>query len=224
MNSFTYKGKEYRVDFQGFLLDYSEWDEDFAEGMASEADIPDGLTPQHWNVIRFIRKAFNETGECPLFFETCRVNGLRAKDFKGLFPSGYLRGACKLAGITYKDRIVDFFGEKGMVRRQVRPAVAEQGAEEKTYRVDVFGFLIDPSDWDEEFAVNKARELGINHNLTEKHWKVIYCLRENYIKSGTVPKAFDCCEANGIELDEFEGLFPTGYHRGAVKIAGLRVR
>ena len=27
---------------------------------------------------------------------------------------------------------------------------------------------------------------------------------------------------NGIGLDEFEQLFPDGYHRGAVKIAGLR--
>ena len=67
MNRFKYKEKEYRVDFQGFLLDYNEWDEDFAEGMASEAEIMDGLNAQHWNVIRYIRRTFKDTGECPLF-------------------------------------------------------------------------------------------------------------------------------------------------------------
>ena len=29
---------------------------------------------------------------------------------------------------------------------------------------------------------------------------------------------------NLIDLDELQKLFPDGYHRGAVKIAGLRVR
>jgi tRNA 2-thiouridine synthesizing protein E len=34
----------------------------------------------------------------------------------------------------------------------------------------------------------------------------------------------ETCEANSIEIDEFATLFPDGYHRGAVKIAGLRLR
>ena len=34
----------------------------------------------------------------------------------------------------------------------------------------------------------------------------------------------ETCEANDIDIDELEQLFPDGYHRGAVKIAGLRLR
>jgi tRNA 2-thiouridine synthesizing protein E len=34
----------------------------------------------------------------------------------------------------------------------------------------------------------------------------------------------ETCEANDLDIDELEQLFPDGYHRGAVKIAGLRLR
>ena len=34
----------------------------------------------------------------------------------------------------------------------------------------------------------------------------------------------ETCEANDIDLDELEQLFPDGYHRGVIKIAGLRLR
>ena len=41
MDAFTYfhKDKTYEVDSKGFLLDFDSWDENFAEGMASEAKI-----------------------------------------------------------------------------------------------------------------------------------------------------------------------------------------
>jgi tRNA 2-thiouridine synthesizing protein E len=77
---------------------------------------------------------------------------------------------------------------------------------------------------DENFALHKAEEMKMKEGLTDKHWKVIRFLRESFQKNGEVPNVFQTCEANQIELDELERLFPDGYHRGAVKIAGLHYR
>ena len=60
--------------------------------------------------------------------------------------------------------------------------------------------------------------------LTDKHWQVINFLRQSFEKNKAVPTIYETCEACGIDLEELEELFPDGYHRGAVKIAGLRTR
>ncbi len=221
MKLISFKGQIYSIDSEGFLLDYDRWDENFAERMAPEVKIPAGLTPEHWKVIRFIREQFKQNRACPLVYETCKANGLHLKDLKALFPTGYLRGACKLAGITYKERSIDYYGEKGPESRAegVRPEL-----EEKVYRVNVRGFLVDPGEWDQNFAIHKAHEMKMTEGLTDKHWKIIHFLRDYFEQNGLVPTVYETCEANQIELDELESLFPDGYHRGAVKIAGLQAR
>jgi tRNA 2-thiouridine synthesizing protein E len=221
MKNFSFEGKIYSVDSEGFLLDYNQWDENFAQGLAPEVKIPEGLTREHWKVIHFIRKAFKQDGECPLVYQTCKANGLHIKDLKTLFPTGYLRGACKLAGITYKERFIDYYGEKEPEFRAggVRPEI-----EEKVYRVNVRGFLVDPTEWDQNFALHKAHEMKMTEGLGDKHWKIIHFLRDYFKQNGLVPTVYETCEANQIELDELERLYPDGYHRGAVKIAGLQVR
>jgi tRNA 2-thiouridine synthesizing protein E len=218
MDAIAFDGKSYEIDRQGFLEKSEDWDESFAEGTAPFVGIRGGLTEQHWEVIRFIRNQFKETGDCPLVYSTCRAFGLRLREMEALFPAGYLRGACRLAGITYRDRFVDFFG--GLPHR-VR---GEEPLSEKAYRVDVFGFLIDPSDWDESYAENKAREMKVPGGLSEKHLQILRQLRERFQETGVVPTVIECCKENGIELDALEALFPDGYHRGAVKLAGLCVR
>ena len=35
--------------------------------------------------------------------------------------------------------------------------------------------------------------------------------------------AYETCADNEVEIEDLERLFPDGYHRGAVKISGLRV-
>ena len=208
MAKFQYKGKEYGVDATGYLLDSAQWDEGFAEGMAPQQDIPGGLTDAHWKVLRYIRDADARTGTYPLVYQACKANNLRLADFQRLFPHGYLRGACLLAGITSRK------GHDGI----------PDSAPEKVYRIDVRGFLIDPAEWDEGFAARRAEELGIPGGLTEKHWQVIRYLRRICDAKAAVPTVYEACQANGIELEELERLFPTGYHRGAVKVAGLRAR
>lgn len=224
MDILEYKGKSYQIDEHDFLIDYDQWDENFVRGLAPKLNISGELTEKHWDVIRFIREAFQKTGECPLVYEACKSNGLSARDMRGLFPTGYMRGACKLSGISYKDRFINYYGEPSL-RLQRSPEEKERLAKlkEKVYRVDVFGFLVDPSEWDEDFAASKARETKTSGGLTKKHFTVINYLRQNFEDKKIVPTVMECCLANGLELEELEQLFPDGYQRGAVKIAGLRV-
>jgi len=219
MSTFTYKNKIYEVDSKNFLLDFYHWDEDFAEWMAQQLKMPPKLTKEHWDVIYSIRNQFGETGRCPVVYETCRLNGLHLDDLIKFFPTGYLRGACIMAGITYKE---------GYLGQNYLPSTAEDYevvSADKTYKVDVRGFLVNNDDWDEYYAVYRAYDMKIpGGKLTDKHWQIIHYLRDSFKKNNTVPTISKTCEANDIELEELEKLFPDGYHRGAVKIAGLRVR
>jgi len=217
MNTFTFGNKEYGVDVDEFLSDPEEWDENYARGMAPKVGIISGLSDDHWKIINFIRDMYQKTGKCPLVYETCRMNRLHLQELKKLFPAGYLRGACKLAGITYKEGYLD---QSGMEEFAEQITSAPQ---EESYEIDIRGFLINPSQWNEKFAVARVHEMKMPE-LTEEHWKIIHFLRNSFEKNNVVPNVYETCEANSIELEKLRKLFPDGYHRGAVKIAGLRVR
>ena len=149
--------------------------------------------------------------------------GLSLKELKIFFPTGYLRGACRLAGITYKEGYVGQNPSDWPTYLAIKDANVIY--EDKTYRVDVRGFLVDPDEWDVYFAIHRAFDMKIpGGKLTDKHWKIIKFLREIYKKNKKVPTVYETCEKNNIELGELEQLFPDGYHRGAVKLAGLRLR
>jgi len=216
MGCFVYREKEYRVDSQGFLKDPSEWDENFAVGMAPRLKISDGLTERHWKVIYFIRNTFEIMNKCPLVYAACKENKLGLGNLKKLFPTGYLRGACKLAGVTYRDVFIQKYWLEGNIEH------IEFNYKNKSYKTDAHGFLLNCDDWDENYAISKAYEMKMPEYLTEKHWKIIYYLREEYGNTKEIPTVYKTCEDNKIDLSYLEDLFPDGYHRGAVKIAGLR--
>lgn len=218
MGVVTLGNKVYEVDHEGFLQDSRSWDENFAEQMAPSHGIDGGLNDEHWQIIHFIRHTFAEVGRCPLVYQTCRLNGLHIRDLRRLFPTGYLRGACKLAGISYRE------GYLGNVMLRSLPDEVTVGNAAKVYDVDVRGFLINFKSWDEQYAVHKAQELKMPQGLTDRHWQIIRYLRDYYRKTESVPTVYETCDACKIEIEEMEELFPDGYHRGAVKIAGLRVR
>ena len=204
------KGKDYPVDGEGFLSDPSRWDEGFAQGLAEEVGIEGELTDRHWEVIHFIRRFWMERGICPTIFQACRILGLHVAGFRFLFPAGYQRGACRLAGISYRSESHEDGSESPDLQRQ-------------SYRIDIWGFLLDPDEWDDRFALLKARETKLPGGLTNRHWEVIRFLREVFYRTRKVPTVFETCDALGIDENELETLFPDGYHRGAVKMAGLRV-
>ena len=101
MSTFAFENKAYEVDKEEFLADFNDWDENFARGMAPKVGITGGLSEDHWEIINFIRDFFKRTGKCPVVYETCLANRLNLQGLQKLFPAGYLRGACKLAGVTY---------------------------------------------------------------------------------------------------------------------------
>lgn len=215
MGTMTFGNKTYEVDEEGFLSSPAQWDADFAREVAPELGITRGLTEEHWCVITFIRDRFMQTGQCPMVYEIGKNCGIGLAKMKNLFPTGYLRGACKLAGITYRLEEV----HTGWLPARRMTAV-KTPLYERVYRVNFRGFLIDPADWDEEYAVYKAKELGMA-GLTQKHWDLIAFLRQRFTRTGEIPTVYETCEANQLELEDLEKLFPTGYHRGAVKLAGL---
>jgi len=218
MNNMIFKNKAYQVDSGGFLLDSSQWDENFAETMAAEVKMTGGLSKEHWNVINYIRNTYKEMGICPSIYQSCRANKLHLKQLRDLFPMGYLRGACKLSGITYKEGYLKY----SWLQANIKDVISS--LPEKNYMIDVRGFLVDPSNWDMRFAIFKAHELKMPEGLTDKHWQIIEYMRTNFIINNIVPTSYETCDGNDIECEELEQLFPDGYHRGAVKVAGLRVR
>lgn len=100
MEIFEFRNRSYAVDEYGFLKDPGEWDVNYAEGMAVEMGMPDGLQPTHMDILSFIRKSAAEEGRCPTIQKVCSRYNLKTADFKRLLPAGYQRGACKLAGLT----------------------------------------------------------------------------------------------------------------------------
>jgi tRNA 2-thiouridine synthesizing protein E len=207
MSTFSHNGKVYEVDSLCFLTNFNDWDENFAEGLAPQLGILPELTKGHRDVIKTIRKVFKEDGVCPNVYETCRLCVLHISEMEKLFPTGYWRGACKLAGVS------SWGGHLGSVLDY-----------NKTYEIDVRGFLVNPDDWDEYYAAFRAYEMKIHGGkLTDRHRKIIKFLREKYLQNREVPTIYEACEANQISIDDLEYLFPDGYHRGAVKLAGLRI-
>jgi tRNA 2-thiouridine synthesizing protein E len=220
MGIFNYKGKDYEIDSLNFLKDYKDWDENFAEGMSLQLKISQGLTIEHWDIIKYIRNSFLEKGVCPNVYETARVFELRIAEMRKLFPTGYWRGACKIAGMFSGGA---HFGP-AFDPSYLPETLPFMDSYNKTYEIDVRGFLVNPEEWDEYYAIYRAYEMKIHGGkLNDRHWQIIRFLRERYAKTKEVPTIYETCEANQIDLEELERLFPDGYHRSVVKLSGLRL-
>jgi len=214
MQTLEFNGKAYEVDEDEFLVDAGQWDEDFAEGMAARNGITGRLSDSHWNVLKFIRSFFLETGTCPMVYKTCKTFNLHSSELARLFPTGYRRGACKLAGLCY---LAD-----DLYLTTSRAATGSVPLEERVYRVTVGGYLIDSAEWDEDWARFKMHEMKAHDSIGEKHFEIIRYMRAEFARTRKVPTVYETCSANGIDMEDLDKLFPDGYHRGAVKIAGLR--
>ncbi len=210
-NTITFDGKIYTLDAYGFLNPPEQWDEVFAEAMAREMGIYGGLTDQHWNFILYLRKKFLEEKTVPVVVLACAENSLRLSDFNFLFPTGYHRGACRIAGINY-----DF-----MVQTNYWLTYETSSVLKKKYSLTVMGFLKDLDQWDERFAHLVVREWKLPEGLTERHREIIEYLQTFYRRTGNIPSIAEACRENDLTLDELKNLFPEGYRRGACRIAGL---
>ena len=89
------------LDQLGFLKDYQDWDEDFVHHIIKELKLPEEVTKRHLEILKDLREYFEKHRNIPTVNETCSVNNISLTDLKRLFPSGYRRGACRLAGLPF---------------------------------------------------------------------------------------------------------------------------
>jgi tRNA 2-thiouridine synthesizing protein E len=86
--------------------------------------------------------------------------------------------------------------------------------------VDAEGFLQKPEQWNEEIALEIARQNGIA-DLTENHWKVIRFMRDTYLRTGTAPSIRTLGKESGVDTKGLYQLFPKGPAKLAAKVGGI---
>jgi len=90
------------TDDEGYLIDPAEWSEELAELLAAKENIE--LTDAHWDALRFMRDFYQEHQVIPdvrfvaRHLATRFGAGSRNMIFE-LFPYGYVKQACKIAGM-----------------------------------------------------------------------------------------------------------------------------
>ncbi len=211
-NTITLKsGKTYSLDRHGFLDPPDQWDDDFAVEMAKRTGIHGELTEDHWDFIRYLRRQFVIAKTVPVVVLACAENKLRLGKLKAMFPAGYHRGACKIAGINYKF----------MYDHNIWLTYETYSTLKTRYNVTQSGFLNDFTQWNPQFALQVAADWDLPNDLGDRHWDVIKYLREFYGKNESIPNVYDICKDMGLTLQELLSLFPEGYRRGACRASGL---
>jgi TusE/DsrC/DsvC family sulfur relay protein len=92
-------------DAEGYLVNPSDWTEDIARELAQEENIE--LDDRYWSVLNFMRKYHGEHGVMPdvrhvvdhLVNEHQQDKKMAKKLLFDLFPYGYVKQACKIAGM-----------------------------------------------------------------------------------------------------------------------------
>ncbi len=98
MPAVIYAGTEVAVNDEGFFTDPAQWREEMAPLIARQEGITD-LTERHWQVIKFMRHAYEEKGTGPTVRVLGKTSGVPVKELYQLFPHGPAKEAAKIAGI-----------------------------------------------------------------------------------------------------------------------------
>lgn len=92
------------VDDEGYLVDPAQWNEQVAAALARKERID--LAEEHWAVIRFMRAYYERHQIAPDARHVIKhLAGLKGTGKAGrndlfvLFPYGYVKQACKIAGM-----------------------------------------------------------------------------------------------------------------------------
>jgi dissimilatory sulfite reductase related protein len=90
------------VDEEGYLIEPKDWNEDIAKEFASQEDID--LTEDHWDAIHYIREYYLEHQIAPDVRHVMkhlaeRLGPESRNRIFELFPYGYVKQACKIAGM-----------------------------------------------------------------------------------------------------------------------------
>lgn len=100
-----YQQQQAAYDNEGYLIDPLDWDESVATTLAFEEGIE--LDANYWSVLHFMRKYWQKNLVAPdvrhVVEHLVKQKGLDKKLAKrhlfSLFPYGYVKQACKIAGM-----------------------------------------------------------------------------------------------------------------------------
>jgi tRNA 2-thiouridine synthesizing protein E len=98
MPDYVVEGRSYLVDTEGFLQNWEKWNVEAAKDLALTESITN-LTDDHWKLINYIRKYYDQYGTAPMIRKVTRETGFNLEKIYELFPSGPAKGACKVAGL-----------------------------------------------------------------------------------------------------------------------------
>jgi tRNA 2-thiouridine synthesizing protein E len=100
----SFEGKEIETDNDGYLKESNQWCEGLAEVIAEKEAIT--LTPEHWEVVRFVRDFYLEFNTSPAIRMLVKAMANKFGEEKGnsrylyrLFPKGPAKQATKIAGL-----------------------------------------------------------------------------------------------------------------------------
>jgi TusE/DsrC/DsvC family sulfur relay protein len=89
-------GKTILINEEGFMTNFSQWDKEIGEALATESNIQ--MSPRHWEVINYLQTEFKN--ESPLSIRKIGKSGVvDIKEFYALFPNAPLKTSSKIAGI-----------------------------------------------------------------------------------------------------------------------------
>jgi TusE/DsrC/DsvC family sulfur relay protein len=94
----TIAGNTVNLNEEGFLTDWTQWNDEVAVELAHREGI-ETLTERHWEVLRFMRKEYEEKGTGPTVRLLGKTSGVPVKELYELFPKGPAKLAAKIAGI-----------------------------------------------------------------------------------------------------------------------------
>ncbi|UCH18262.1 MAG: TusE/DsrC/DsvC family sulfur relay protein [Burkholderiales bacterium] len=102
--SIEVSGKTYETDEEGYLVNLSDWSEEIADAIAKQENVE--MTPNHWEVVNFLREYYTEYQIAPAVRVLTKAIGKTLGPDKGnskylyeLFPYGPAKQACKIAGL-----------------------------------------------------------------------------------------------------------------------------
>ncbi|EPW3923787.1 sulfurtransferase TusE [Enterobacter sichuanensis] len=100
----SFEGKEIETDNDGYLKESGQWNEALAEVIAEKEGI--ALSPEHWEVVRFVREFYLEFNTSPAIRMLVKAMANKFGEEKGnsrylyrLFPKGPAKQATKIAGL-----------------------------------------------------------------------------------------------------------------------------
>ena len=93
----TIAGINVQVNEEGYLTDFSQWNEDIAKEISNQEEVGE-LTDRHWEVLKYLQD--QHKNDIALTIRKVGKSGVTdIKEFYALFPGGPLKKATKIAGI-----------------------------------------------------------------------------------------------------------------------------